>query len=118
MALFSVRVCAVNVVVQQARIDLIEGQQPSIGDLEAAHKDALDLRARLLDLNRFEEAGRLLMLAADAAGMLEPFLRADDRAATLGCSEVLPDLVGADEVHERALEWNGARRGRVHDDLE
>src|SRR6266480_1288190 len=52
------------------------------------------------------------------AGVLEPLLRADDGAAALGRAEVLPDLVGADEVHERALEWHGARRGRVYDDLE
>src|SRR5260370_30689704 len=55
---------------------------------------------------------------ADAAGVLEPFLWTDDRASALGRAEVLPDLVGSDEVHERPLEWHRTRRGRVHDDLQ
>ena len=42
----------------------------------------------------------------------------DDRAAALGRAVVLPHLLGADEVHERALERHRARRRRVQHQLQ
>ncbi|MGN6872046.1 MAG: hypothetical protein ACTHMY_26950 [Solirubrobacteraceae bacterium] len=59
---------AVNLIVQRARLNQIEGANQDAAILKEANRRALRLRDGLLKQRRWGEAGRLLMLAADALG--------------------------------------------------
>jgi hypothetical protein len=87
------------------------GRRPGVDRADLARRQRVAVVVEDLELVPGERL-------ADAPGMLEPLLRADHGAAALGRAEVLPDLLGADEVHERPLERHWARGGGVHDDFE
>ena len=63
------RSVAINVAVQRARLAVLDAMPFAAEPLRDAHRDALALRDRLLKQKRYEESGRLLMLAADALGL-------------------------------------------------
>ena len=64
----AVEAVAVNLIVQRARFSQIEGVNQNAAMLKEANRRALRLRDGLLKQRRWGEAGRLLMLAADALG--------------------------------------------------
>jgi hypothetical protein len=60
------RSVAINLAVQRARLKVVDGRSQEASVLRQAHRDALSLRDDLLRQRRWEESGRVLMLAADA----------------------------------------------------
>jgi hypothetical protein len=63
------KIMRVNLQVQRARIALHEDRDFSLAETELAMSDALALRDVLMGMARWEESGRLLMLAADVPAL-------------------------------------------------
>lgn len=80
----AVQIARVNLDLQAARVALAGDRPFVIARVLATFEKALELRERLVSMGRWEESGRLLMMAADARSLLR-------------------DLDGAREVLERAL---------------
>lgn len=94
----TVRTMQVNLRVQRARLALRDDRDFSLIEARQAAEEALELRQSLLSMRRFEESGRLLMLAADVhavqrdprsaaqvlAAATEDEIRAPDGAEVLG----------------------------------
>lgn len=64
--MIQIKLCQINVVVQEGRVEVSEDRPYAGPDLEAAATEAGELREELLAQRRFEESGRVLMLQADA----------------------------------------------------
>jgi tetratricopeptide (TPR) repeat protein len=64
--MIQVKLCRINVVIQEARIAVSEDRPYGGPDLENAATQAGELRRELLSQRRFEESGRMLMLQVDA----------------------------------------------------
>ena len=60
----------VNVVVQEGRLQLLAGEPMNDRTLREARDRSLKARQRLLGQKRWDEAGRMLMLAADSLALL------------------------------------------------
>ncbi len=69
---------AVSLLVQRARLNQVEGQNQYAAMLQEANRRALRLRDTMLRRRRWGEAGRLLMLAADALCLQMDFESAHD----------------------------------------
>jgi hypothetical protein len=67
---------AINLAVQRARLNTLEGRPQQAAPLRQANRDALALRDRLLRQRRWQESGRVLMLAADALALQGDFAAA------------------------------------------
>jgi hypothetical protein len=123
----------VNIAVQESRIAVRENQAPNLARLSVARSEALALRERLRDWKRYEESGRLLMLAADthvalieideAQSLLEQ-ASAEEIAAPDG-AEVLADAALRAQAPRLAGRWiagapetAGVRRIRATADLQ
>lgn len=66
----AVRISRVNLEVQRARLALVEDKPFLARQLLDASESALELRETLLEMGRWEESVRLLMMAADAPGLM------------------------------------------------
>lgn len=101
------RTMRVNIVVQRTRIDLHEDRAFSLPEITKAKEDALALRAELLEMGRWEESARLLMLAGDV-----PALSHDFTGARKVLNKVQPQELastdGAIVLGEAALRINAA----------
>jgi hypothetical protein len=75
----AVRIARVNLEVQRGRLALLEDKPFLSAQLLDARDRALELRETLLEMGRWEESVRLLMMAADVAGLM----RDRDAAASL-----------------------------------
>jgi hypothetical protein len=71
-----VRTMSVNLRVQRARIAVRDDTPSSLEDTRAAMREALELRDEMIAMRRWEESGRLLMLAADVPAMMRDPQRA------------------------------------------
>lgn len=99
---------ALNVSVQQGRLDVMHGRPLDAGALREVHDRALALRERLARERRWEESARLLMLAADAVSLLD-----ERRAAATVLRTAKPEelasptgaVVLADSAASRALDF-------------
>jgi tetratricopeptide (TPR) repeat protein len=80
----AVQIARVNFDLQAARIALASDRPFVVARVLAIYDKALELRERLVSMGRWEESGRLLMMAADARSLLR-------------------DLDGARDALERAL---------------
>ena len=65
----TVRAMDVNLRVQRARVALSEDRPFNLVEAEHARDDALALRDELIQMRRWEESGRMLMLAADVSAV-------------------------------------------------
>jgi hypothetical protein len=81
----AVRTMRVNLRVQRARIALHEDREFPLAETVQAKDEALALRQQLIDMGRFEESARLLMLAGDV-----PALQRDPDAAKAILAQALP----------------------------
>jgi hypothetical protein len=106
-----VRIVRINLLVQRARIALFEDRDYSLAEAAQAMKDALSLRDELMGMGRWEESGRLLMLAADVPALsrdLESARKLLERARpeeleAPGGAEVLGEAALRDAAPELAL---------------
>jgi hypothetical protein len=98
----------VNLAVQRARLNQIEGANQHADTLREANREALRLRDGMLRQRRWGEAGRLLMLAADALGLQMEFEAAREllRQAT---PEERGDPDAAEVLGPAAIRALGAR---------
>jgi hypothetical protein len=111
-----VRTMQVNLQVQKARVAVYEDRDFSIDEAQRAARTALELRDSLISMRRFEESGRLLMLAADVyAAMRDPRSAARVLSAATeneihapDGAEVLGDAALRAGDHELALRVTGA----------
>jgi hypothetical protein len=97
---------AINVAVYRARLAVLDAMPFAAEPLRQAHRDALTLRDRLLKQKRYEESGRLLMLAADALSLQGDFTAAQEllgqaRPGELGARDIA-DVLG--NAAQRALD--------------
>ena len=105
-----VRMVAVNVTVQQARLDSASHRRLDYPELKRAHEQALSLLDDLRKERRYEETVRILMLAADILSLIEERKNAREvlmsataaELATPDAAEVLGDAA------VRALGWEEA----------
>ena len=120
---------AMNIDIQDARVAISLDQSVNVTALSQALTDAQSMRRTLQDLKRFEESGRTLMLACDAAAMLG---RLEHAKELLGAAtpeelaagrnvEVLADIALRLSEYRRALEilegypeTEGIRRQRAY----
>lgn len=107
------RAIEVNTTIQIGRLSVVADRPLDAAALSSAREDALKLRDELLERKRFEEAGRILMLAADASALLGERSRASrllEQAdpAELASEEVAEVLAAA--AAGRALDFRLARR--------
>jgi hypothetical protein len=86
---------AINLTVQRGRIMRVAGMPLDANGLAEAGDKALRLRDALLEQKRFEESGRLLMLAADSAALMDERTRAADLIR-----EADPAELAAPEIRE------------------
>jgi hypothetical protein len=87
------RSVAINLEVQRARLKVIDGRSQEASVLRRAHRSALTLRDKLLRQRRWEESGRILMLAADALALQGEVEDARDLLM-----QVTPDELAARDV--------------------
>ena len=66
----AVRVARINLDIQKARLALVGDRAFAMADVLKARDDALALRRHLLEMGRWEESSRLLMLAAEVMALL------------------------------------------------
>lgn len=66
----AVRATEINLVIQRGRLALSSDQAFSLADMLQAEADALELRDEFAEMGRWAESGSMLMLAADANGLL------------------------------------------------
>jgi tetratricopeptide (TPR) repeat protein len=103
----AVRTMRVNLRVQRARIALHEDREFPLAETIQAKDEALVLRQQLIDMGRFEESSRLLMLAGDV-----PALQRDPDAAKAILAQALPEELdapdGAYVLSEAALRVGAA----------
>jgi hypothetical protein len=93
------RMMGINVVIQRGRVGVRDDRDFPAGEVRDAIHEALHLRSRLVEMRRFGESGRMLMLAADGWGVLRDPARArpllesalDDELATEDGPHVLGD---------------------------
>jgi hypothetical protein len=85
----------VNLVVQRGRLNQHKGGSQRVDALRGASRRALAIRDALLRQHRWEESGRLLMLAADALGLQGELAGARDILV-----EALPAELAAPDVAE------------------
>lgn len=64
------RMMEVNVIIQRGRVGVRDDRDFASGDVRGASAEALKLRARMVEMRRFDESARMLMLAADAWAVL------------------------------------------------
>jgi hypothetical protein len=106
----STRMLAVNVAVQQARVDSIAHRRLDHGALTASHEDALRLVEQLHRERRYAEAMRVRMLAADALTLIDERRRALSLLTAAPAEErAVPDagdVLG--DAALRALGWREA----------
>ncbi len=88
----AVRTMRVNLHVQRARIALHEDREFPLAETVQAKDEALVLRQQLIDMGRFEESARLLMLAGDV-----PALQRDPDEAKAILAQALPAELEAPE---------------------
>jgi hypothetical protein len=98
---------AVNLLVQRARLNQVEGYDQQAATLREANRRALALRDGLLRQRRWGEAGRLLMLAADALGLQMEFSSARE-ILTQATAEELADPDVAEVLGHAAIRALGA----------
>lgn len=111
------RAIEINTTVQIGRLSVVNDRPIDAAALESAREEALKLRDELLERKRFEEAGRSLMLAADASSLLGERARASrllEQAdpAELGANEIAEVLASA--AAGRALDFRLARKLLTH----
>jgi tetratricopeptide (TPR) repeat protein len=98
----AVRATGVNLVVQRARIALSADRAFPLVEMRQAQSDALELRDEFAEMARWAESGSMLMLAADASGVMRD---AENARALL--EEALPAELevsgGAEVLGEAAL---------------
>jgi hypothetical protein len=88
-----------NIVIQRGRVGVRDDRDFPAGDVRDASSEALRLRSRLVEMRRFNESVRMLMLAADAWAVVRdpaqarPLLEGalDDELRTADGPEVLGD---------------------------
>lgn len=118
-----VRSMEVNLRVQRARVALHDDEAFSLTEALEAMDEALDLREAMAAMGRWEESGRLLMLAADVPSLLRDPQRAEqllelareEEIEAPDGAEVLGDAAlraGADQLAVRFTE-NAARSDAV-----
>ena len=66
----AVRSMSINLQVQRGRVALRDDRAFSLSDLLTAMNDAVDLRSTMIEMQRWRESGRLLMLAAEVPALL------------------------------------------------
>lgn len=89
---YAVRIVRINFALQQARVALAGDRSFVIAHLLDAHDKALELRESLVEMGRWVESVRLLMMASDARSLMRDL----DGAATL-LERARPEEIGADE---------------------
>ena len=107
----------VNVVIQRARVGVRDDRDFPAGDVAEARTEAMQIRERLVDMGRYDESVRMLMLAADAWGVLRDPARArpllesalDDELATEDGPHVLGDAALRAGQSDLALRFVGGR---------
>jgi hypothetical protein len=67
---FAVRIARINLALQRARVAVANDRAFVIGNVQDAHDEALNLRDTLIDMERWEESVRLLMMASDARSLM------------------------------------------------
>jgi len=82
----AVGIARINLEVQKARLALTGDRPFVMADVLKARDDSLDLRRKLVDMKRFEESSRLLMLAADVMAVLQ-----DREAAQVLLERAVPE---------------------------
>jgi hypothetical protein len=110
----------VNVVIQRARVGVRDDRDFPAGDVAEARAEAMRIRERLVDMGRYAESVRMLMLAADAWGVLRDPARArpllesalDDELATEDGPRVLGDAALRAGQSDLALRFVGGRDDR------
>jgi hypothetical protein len=101
-AMVQVRLCHLNVVVHDARIAVGRDRAYSAPELEAACREAGELRTELLQQGRFQESGRLLMLRMDSLLLLAESDSAGDLVGEV-VEEELKVPMGAEILAEAAV---------------
>jgi hypothetical protein len=98
----AVRATEINLVVQRGRIALSTDLAFPLAEMRQAQADALELRDEFADMGRWAESGSMLMLAADAGGLLR-----DPESAKHILDEALPAELevaeGAEVLGDAAL---------------
>jgi len=97
-----VRAMSVNLRVQRARIALRDDRTFSLEEARGAMEDALDLRKTMISLGRWEESGRLLMLASDVPSLLRD-AAGSERILSDARAEELQTTNGAHVLGDAAL---------------
>lgn len=97
-----VRSVSVNLRVQRARIAVRDDRDFALEEARAAMLEALDLRDTMVAMGRWEESGRLLMLAADVPAVLRDPASAQ-RLLERGRPEELEVTDGAEVLGDAAL---------------
>ena len=93
---------SVNLRVQRARVALFERRAFSLHEARAAMRDALALRVTMIEMGRWEESGRLLMLAGDVPALLRD-LEGAQRILETALPEELEATDGAAVLGDAAL---------------
>jgi hypothetical protein len=99
---------AINLIVQEGRLNVLAGRPLDAPGLKSAEQRALTLRDRLLREKRWEESGRLLMMAADANSLLVERTAASDLLREADPAEISARdgrVVLADCAASRALDF-------------
>lgn len=97
-----VKTMSVNLRVQKARVALRDDRAFSLAEVRAAQDDALKLRDELISMGRWEESGRLLMLAAEVPALLRDPKRAQ-KLLERALPEELAAPAGAEVMGDAAL---------------
>jgi hypothetical protein len=103
---------ALNLTVQRARLNIMDSRSQQAAALQQANRDALTLRDRLLRQRRWEESGRLLMLAVDTLSLQGEFAAARELLVQATADELAaPD--NADVLGNAALRTLGPREALI-----
>jgi hypothetical protein len=102
----AVRSISVNLRVQRGRIALRDDRAFSLPELLGAMNDAMDLRETMVEMRRWEESGRLLMLAAEVPALLRdpPWAR---EVLEKACSAEVAAPGGPEVLGDAALRSGG-----------